>query len=69
MSADQRDEFKALEQAYMVLKDQYTELAKALGAPAIGFWGDSAWPHAALLKAARQAMTMQASSVAKEESE
>lgn len=40
-----RAEFKELEQSYMILKDQYSELVRALGFSGDGLWGDPITSH------------------------
>lgn len=40
-----RDEYKAIEQSFMVLKDQYSEVARALGFKGASFWGDPRESH------------------------
>ena len=44
-----RGEYKELEQSYMVLRDQYSELAKAAGFSECGFWGDPIEHHEIIL--------------------
>lgn len=48
-----RQEFKALEQSFMVLKDQYSELAQAIGVEADAFWGDPLEDHAGVMAKAK----------------
>jgi hypothetical protein len=43
--ATYRDDYKSLEQAYMVLKDRYAELAVAIGASPMAVWGDPKESH------------------------
>lgn len=40
-----RERYKAEEQAWMVLKDQYAEVARALGAPCDAWFGDPLCSH------------------------
>ena len=40
-----RSEFKAAEQAYMVVKDQYSEVARALGFEGNAWFGDPLARH------------------------
>jgi hypothetical protein len=47
-----RDEAKQLEQQWMVLKDQYSELARALGFTGDSFWGDPIETHEEILATA-----------------
>ena len=49
MDKNWRDEYKAIEQAFMCLKDDYCELARALGFKGDPFWGDTFVPHAEIL--------------------
>ncbi len=48
-----RDEYKELEISWHQLKDEYSELARALGAPGDPFWGDPLDAHPAILARAR----------------
>ena len=54
VSTNWRDEAKALEQRLMVMQDHYAELARALGSPAGGFWGDPIETHAEILRRVEQ---------------
>jgi hypothetical protein len=54
VSTNWRDEAKALEQRLMVMQDHYAELARALGSPAGGFWGDPTETHIEILRRAEQ---------------
>jgi hypothetical protein len=54
MSTNWRDEAKALEQRLMAMQDQYAELARALGSPVGGFWGDPTETHAEILRRAER---------------
>lgn len=47
-------EYKSLEQSWMVLKDQYSELARALGFEAVSLWGDPLDPHEKIVERARE---------------
>lgn len=49
-----RDEYKALEISWHQLKDQYSELARALGMPGDPFWGDPLDSHAVVLDRAEE---------------
>lgn len=44
------NEYKAMEQSWMVLKDQYSEIVRALGFPGVGFWGDPVATKEEILK-------------------
>ena len=44
-----RDEYKELEQSYMVLRDQYSELARAAGFEGDSWFGDPFVKHADIL--------------------
>ena len=44
-----RDEYKDMEQAFMVVKDQYAELARAAGFEGDSFFGDPLVKHADIL--------------------
>lgn len=48
-----RQAHKALEQAYMVLKDEYSELARAIGVEGDAFWGDPLESHTEVLAKAK----------------
>lgn len=48
------DEYKSLEQSWMVLKDQYSEIAIALGFKGDSFWGDPLVSHTDILERARE---------------
>jgi len=50
-----RDEYKAIEQDYMVLKDQYAELARALGFPGDAWFGDPLASHSEVVARAIEA--------------
>jgi hypothetical protein len=54
VSTNWRDEAKALEQRLMIMQDHYAELARALGSPAGGFWGDPIETHAEILRRVEQ---------------
>lgn len=41
----ERDKRKALEQEWMVLKEQYSDLCRAAGIPENALWGDPIWSH------------------------
>lgn len=47
------DEYKALEQSYMSLMDDYSDVARALGFSGGGLFGDVSEPHPAILARAR----------------
>lgn len=47
------DEYKDIEQGYMVLMDRYSELAKALGFFGKGYWGDVMEPHSEIVERAK----------------
>lgn len=47
------DEYKELEQMYMVLKDQYAELARALGFIGDSWFGDPLASHEEILRKAK----------------
>ena len=47
------DEYKSLEQSYMSLMDDYSDVARALGFAGSGFWGDVSASHPAILARAR----------------
>jgi len=49
-----RDEAKALEQRLMIVQDHYAELARVLGSPLGGFWGDPTETHTEILRRAEQ---------------
>jgi hypothetical protein len=42
-----------IEQAYMVLKDQYAELARVIGSPADAWFGDPLENHTAIIERAK----------------
>lgn len=50
---EDRDELKGLEAMYMSLKDDYSELARALGFEGASFWGDPLVSHAEVLARAK----------------
>lgn len=52
-ASEARQEFKALEQSYMVLQDQYSELARAIGVEGDAFWGDPLESHDQVLAKAK----------------
>lgn len=47
-----RDKYKELEQSSMVLQDQYSALAQAIGLDLVGFWGDPIEKHKKILERA-----------------
>jgi hypothetical protein len=49
-----RDEYKSLEVSWHQLKDQYSELARALGFDGDSFWGDPLVSHNDVLARARE---------------
>lgn len=49
-----RDEYKAMEQSFMALKDQYAELARALGFEGDAWFGDPLASHDDVVKRARE---------------
>lgn len=51
-----RDDLKSLEVSYMVIKDQYAELAKALGFEGDAFFGDPLADHQAIVDKAKEVM-------------
>jgi len=53
-----RQDLKAMEQAYMVMKDQYADLAQALGAPCDAWFGDPLVPHNEIVQRARLVVTL-----------
>lgn len=48
------DEYKSLEQAWMVLKDDYSEVARALGFPGCGWWDDPLASHKEIVARAKE---------------
>jgi len=50
---EDRDELKGLEAMYMSLKDDYSELARALGFEGNSFWGDPLVSHKEVLAKAK----------------
>jgi hypothetical protein len=53
-ATDWRDDYKELEISWHQLKDQYSELARALGMPGDPFWGDPLDSHAVVLARAKE---------------
>lgn len=56
-----RDDYKAMEQSYMVLRDQYSEIARALGFKGVSLWDDPVEDHDTIV--ARASRTGEASAV------
>lgn len=52
-STDWYDEYKAIEQQWMALKDQYSEIARELGMTKLGFWGDPLAHHNEIVQRAK----------------
>jgi len=52
------DDYKAMEQWAMVLKDQYAELARAIGSPSDSWWGDPLEGHDKVMARARDLMNL-----------
>jgi len=52
-TTDWRSAYKQMEQAYMVLADRYAEVARALGSPELGMWGDPTLDHDQIVALAR----------------
>lgn len=48
-----RDDYKSLEQSYMLLRDQYSDIARALGFPGVGPWDDPIVEHADIIARAQ----------------
>jgi hypothetical protein len=51
-------ELKGLEQVYMVSRDEYSEIARALGFNGDTFWGDPLVSHADVLARAKELATL-----------
>lgn len=49
-----RDEYKSLEISWHQLKDQYSQLARAIGMPCDPFWGDPLDSHHVILARAKE---------------
>jgi hypothetical protein len=49
-----RDKYKSLEISWHQLKDQYSEIARAVGMPSDPFWGDPLGSHADVLARVQQ---------------
>ena len=49
-----RDKYKQIEQDYMILLDQYAELAGALGVPLSLYFQVPLWNHGEIMERARQ---------------
>lgn len=47
-----RDQYKSAEQAYMLMRDQYSEVARALGFDGEGYWGDPMATHEEIVERA-----------------
>lgn len=50
-----RDQYKSMEQSWMVLRDQYSEIARALGFEGDSWFGDPLASHAEILERAEAA--------------
>lgn len=48
------DEYKNMEQSWMVLKDQYSEVARALGFEGDAWFGDPLESHDEIVKRAKE---------------
>lgn len=48
------DEFKGVEQALMLLMDEYAEVARAMGVPCGGFFDDPKWTHEEIVARAKE---------------
>lgn len=51
-------DYKSLEQSYMCLKEEYSEVARALGFEAAGLWGDPNETHAQIVDRATEVMAI-----------
>lgn len=49
-----RDDYAGLEISWHQLRDEYSELARALGVPGDGFWGDPLVSHADVMARANE---------------
>ena len=49
-----RNDYKTLEQEYMSLKDDYSEIARELGFEGVGFWGDPIVSHKEIIDKVRE---------------
>lgn len=54
MASNYRDMYKRIELDYMLLLDDYNELARALGFKGVGLWGDVTVEHDVLVDKAKR---------------